>query len=40
MAHGVWEEVSQAIRAALQKITLAEILRRHATAGSASHYVI
>ena len=40
VAHGVWEEVSQAIRAALRKITLAEILRRHATAGSASPYVI
>lgn len=40
VAHSVWEEVSHAIRGALQKITLAEILRRHATAGSASHYVI
>lgn len=40
VAHSVWEEVAQAIRGALQKITLAEILRRHADAGSASHYVI
>ena len=40
VAHSVWDEVSQAIRAALRQITLAEILRRHATAGSASHYVI
>ena len=40
VAHSVWDEVSQAIRNALQKITLAEILRRHAAAGSSSHYVI
>ena len=40
VAHTVWDEVSQAIRNALQKITLAEILRRHAAAGSSSHYVI
>ncbi len=40
VAHSVWEEVSQAVRAALRQITLAEILRRHASAGSASHYVI
>lgn len=40
VAHSVWEEVAQSIRGALQKITLAEILRRHADAGSASHYVI
>jgi Rrf2 family protein len=40
VAHTVWEEVSQAIRVSLQKITLAEILRRHAHAGNASHYVI
>jgi len=40
VAHSVWDEVSQAIRGALQKITLSEILRRHAVAGSASHYVI
>ena len=40
VAHSVWEEVSVAIRNALQKITLAEILRRHANAGSSSHYVI
>ena len=40
VAHSVWSEVSQAIRSALQKITLAEILRRHAAAGSTSHYVI
>ena len=40
VAHSVWDEVSQAIRGALQKITLAEILRRHAAAGSTSHYVI
>ena len=40
VAHSVWEEVSVAIRSALRKITLAEILRRHVVAGSASHYVI
>ena len=40
VAHSVWEEVSTAIRVALRKITLAEILRRHAAAGSSSHYVI
>ena len=40
VAHSVWTEVSQAIRSSLQKITLAEILRRHAGAGNASHYVI
>ena len=40
VAHSVWEEVSLAIRSALQKITLAEILRRHASAGSSSQYVI
>lgn len=40
VAHSVWSEVSQAVREALQKLTLAEILRRNATAGSSSHYVI
>jgi Rrf2 family protein len=40
VAHSVWKEVSQTIRGALQKITLAEILRRHVGAGSSSHYVI
>ena len=40
VAHSVWKEVSLAIRDALQKISLAEILRRHAVSGSASHYVI
>ena len=40
VAHSVWEEVSRAIRSSLKSITLAEILRRHAAAGSASHYVI
>ena len=40
VTHSVWEEVSQTVRNALQKITLAEILRRHAGAGNASHYVI
>jgi Rrf2 family protein len=40
VAHSVWEEVSLSIRGALRNITLAEILRRHATAGSATHYVI
>lgn len=39
-AHSVWEEVSRAIRGALRNITLAEILRRHAAAGSSSQYVI
>lgn len=40
VAHSVWEEVSQSIRAALRKITLAEILRRHAGANSSGQYVI
>lgn len=40
VAHSVWDEVGQVIRGALRKITLAEILRRNARAGSASHYVI
>lgn len=40
VAHSVWEEAGQAIRDALSKITLAEILRRRETAGDASHYVI
>ncbi len=40
VAHSVWDEVSQAIRGALKKITLAEILRRHASAGTPGHYVI
>ena len=40
VAHSVWSEVSQAVREALQKITLSEILRRHGAAGSTSHYVI
>ena len=40
VAHSIWEEASQSIRGALRKITLAEILRRHADAGSASQYVI
>ena len=40
VAHSVWEEVSQAMRGALRKITLAEILRRHVGAGSSGQYVI
>lgn len=40
VAHSVWTDVSQVIRGALQKITLAEILRRNAGDGSSSHYVI
>ena len=40
VAHTVWSDVSQAVRSALSGITLAEILRRHAAAGSSSHYVI
>ena len=40
VAHSVWEEVSQAMRGALRKITLAEILRRHTGAGSSGQYVI
>lgn len=40
VAHSVWAEVSQAIRESLRKITLAEILRRHANTGSSSNYVI
>ena len=40
VAHSVWTEVSLAIRGALQKITLAEILRRHVGAGNSGQYVI
>jgi len=40
VAQSVWSEVSEAIRDSLQKITLAEILRRHAGAGNSSQYVI
>lgn len=40
VAHSIWEEASQTIRGALKKITLAEILRRHATVGNSGHYVI
>ncbi len=40
VTHSVWEEISQAIRATLQKMTLAEILRRHAGADGTNHYVI
>lgn len=40
VAHSVWDEISQTIRAALEKITLAEILRRNAATGGAHHYVI
>ena len=40
VAHSVWEEASQSIRAALRKITLAEILRRHAGAENTGQYVI
>lgn len=40
VAHSVWTEVSLAIRDALRKVTLSEILRRHATAGNAGHFVI
>ena len=40
VAHSVWEEVSQSIRGALRKITLAEILRRHAGAENTGQYVI
>ena len=40
VAHAVWSEVSQSIRDSLRNITLAEILRRHVSAGSSSQYVI
>lgn len=40
VAHSVWEEVSHAVRDGLKKITLAEILRRHAGPDASSHYVI
>ena len=40
VAHSVWTEVSLAIRDALRTVTLSEILRRHATAGNAGHFVI
>lgn len=40
VASEVWGEVSEHIRSALRQITLADILRRHAEAGSANHYII
>ena len=40
VAHSIWSEVSHAIRESLKKITLAEILRRHAGSGVSGHYVI
>ena len=40
VAHSVWEEVSHAVRDGLQKITLAEILRRHVASGDSGQYVI
>ncbi|MGD9612796.1 MAG: Rrf2 family transcriptional regulator [Kiritimatiellia bacterium] len=40
VAHTVWTEVSQAVREALARVNLAEILRRHAGAGDSGQYVI
>jgi Rrf2 family protein len=40
VAHSVWAEVSQAVRDALARVTLAEILRRHVESGDAGQYVI
>ena len=40
VAHPVWTEVSQAVRDALARVTLAEILRRHVSSGDAGQYVI
>lgn len=40
VAHSVWSEVSQAVRDALARVTLAEILRRHVSSGDAGQYVI
>ena len=40
VAHSVWTEVSQAVRDALARVTLAEILRRHVSSGDAGQYVI
>ena len=40
VAHSIWEEASQTIRGALNNITLAEILRRHAGSGVSGQYVI
>ena len=40
VAHSVWAEVSQAFRDALARVSLAEILRRHVTAGDSGQYVI
>ena len=40
VAHSVWTEVSQAFRDALARVSLAEILRRHASSGDAGQYVI
>ena len=40
VAHTVWTEVSQSVRDALARVTLAEILRRHVDAGDSGQYVI
>ena len=40
VAQSVWAEVSESIRNALSSISLAEILRRHAEAGSVNHFII
>ena len=40
VAYTVWSEVSLSIREALRKVSLAEILRRHAESGATSHFVI
>ena len=40
VAHSVWSEVSQAVREALARVSLAEILRRHVAAGDSGQYVI
>ena len=40
VTHSIWSEVSQAVRDALARVTLAEILRRHVSSGDSGQYVI
>ena len=40
VTQSIWSEVSQAVRDALARVTLAEILRRHVSSGDSGQYVI
>lgn len=40
VTHSIWSEVSQSVRDALARVTLAEILRRHVSSGDSGQYVI